>query len=118
MITTLMIFHAIISVLLIAMVLLQFGKGAEVGFIGGASDAVFTGSQKGNIFTKITIVLSILFMGNSIFLAKLQSVNATRSLLDDETPIVRPLNTDAIEQEETRDSKVGGGDKQAPARGE
>lgn len=31
MITTLMVFHAVISVLLILLVLLQFGKGAEAG---------------------------------------------------------------------------------------
>ena len=90
-----MVFHGVISVLLIIVVLLQFGKGAEVGIMGGgASDAVFTGTQKGNIFTKITIVLSIIFMGNSIFLAKLQSANASRSLLDSEAPIARPLNND------------------------
>lgn len=97
MITMLMVFHGIISVLLVAVVLLQFGKGAEVGIMGGgASDAVFTGSQRGNIFTKITIVLSILFMGNSLFLARLQSEGATRSLLDSEVPITRPLNRDQI----------------------
>ena len=94
-----MVFHAVISILLIAMVLLQFGKGAEVGIMGGgASDAVFTGAQKGNIFTQITIVLSILFMVNSIVLAKLQSDSAERSLLDEEAPIVNPLNNDPIER--------------------
>ncbi len=122
--TTLMIFHGIISVLLIVVVLLQFGKGAEVGFIGGgASDAVFTGAQKGNIFTKITIVLSIIFMGNSIFLAKLQSINATRSLLDEETPMVRPLNTDPVPTpvdssglDKTQDSRAKSGEIESPAR--
>ena len=95
--TTLMVFHAVISILLIAVVLLQFGKGAEVGIMGGgASDAVFTGAQKGNIFTQITIVLSIIFMVNSIVLAKLQSESADRSLLDEDAPIVNPLNNDPI----------------------
>ena len=96
--TTLMIFHAVISILLIAMVLLQFGKGAEVGILGGgASDAVFTGAQKGNIFTQMTIVLSVIFMVNSIVLAKLQSETAERSLLDEDAPIARPLNDDPVE---------------------
>ena len=99
--TTLMVFHGVISVLLIVVVLLQFGKGAEVGIMGGgASDAVFTGSQRGNIFTKITIVLSVLFMGNSVLLAKLQSEGSTRSLLDEEAPITRPLNRDELPPQE------------------
>lgn len=95
MINTLMIFQAIVSVLLILMVLLQFGKGAEAGLMGGsASDAVFTGSQQGNILSKITVVLSILFLGNSILLAKLQSERSGTSLMDNEAPVSRPLNSD------------------------
>ena len=38
--STLMVFQAIISVLLIVVVLLQFGKGAEAGLLGGKSLAV------------------------------------------------------------------------------
>ena len=98
--TTLMIFQAVVSILLIIVVLLQFGKGAEVGIMGGgASDAVFSGSQKGNIMTKITTVLAILFLGNSILLAKLESGKTDQSLLDSEAPIARPLNSDAAQTE-------------------
>lgn len=94
MITTLMVFHAVISILLILMVLLQFGKGAEAGlFSGGGGDAVFTGSQQGNILSKITVVLAILFLGNSILLTKLQSSKTGQSLLDTEAPIAVPLNS-------------------------
>lgn len=96
MITTLMVFHAVVSILLILMVLLQFGKGAEAGLMsGGASDAVFTSGQQGSILSKITIFLSVLFLGNSIFLAKLQSNRSEKSLMDSEAPIARPLNSDA-----------------------
>ncbi len=96
--TTLMVFQAIVSVLLIIVVLLQFGKGAEAGLMSsGGADSVFTGAQKGNIFTKITIILSILFMGNSILLARVQSEKAGTSLLDNAEPIARPLNSDALQ---------------------
>jgi len=95
MISSLMIFHGIVSVLLILMVLLQFGKGAEAGLFSGTSDSVFTGAQQGNILSKVTVVLAILFLGNSILLAKLQSNRAGKSLLDTEAPVARPLNTDA-----------------------
>ncbi len=96
MFTTLMVFHALISVLLILMVLLQFGKGAEAGLVsGGASDAVFSGSQKGNILSKLTLILSVIFVANCIILARLQSSNVSRSLLDSEAPVARPLDPDA-----------------------
>ncbi len=95
MITTLMIFQACVSLLLIILVLLQFGKGAEAGLMGGGgSDAVFTGSQQGNILSKITVLLAVLFLGNSVLLAKLQSNRTGTSLMDDEAPISRPLNSD------------------------
>ena len=98
--TTLMIFQAVVSILLIIIVLLQFGKGAEAGLLsGGGGDSVMTGGQQGNILTKITIVLSILFLGNSIYLAKLQSEKTSSSLLDDEAPIARPLNSDSAPSE-------------------
>jgi len=92
----LMILQAVVSILLIIVVLLQFGKGAEAGlFSGGGGESVMTGAQQGNILVKITVVLSILFMGNSILLAKLEGQKANSSLLDGEAPIARPLNSDA-----------------------
>jgi preprotein translocase subunit SecG len=96
MLTALMIFHAFISVLLIVLVLLQFGKGAEAGlFSGGAAEAVFTSSQQGNILSKATVVLAVAFLVNSIVLAKLQANKTSKSLLDSEAPLTRPLNSDA-----------------------
>lgn len=95
MVSSLMVFQGIVSVLLILMVLVQFGKGAEAGLFTGTSDSVFTGSQQGNILSKITVVLAILFLGNSILLAKIQSNSVGKSLLDQEA-VARPLNTDAV----------------------
>ncbi len=96
MINTLMVLQAVVSILLIIVVLLQFGKGAEAGLMSsGGADSVFTGAQQGNILSKMTIILSIIFMGNSILLAKLQSSKTGTSLLDTEAPISRPLNMDA-----------------------
>ncbi len=96
MITSLMILQACVAILLIICVLLQFGKGAEVGLMGGgASDAVLSGAQRGNILSKITAVLSAIFLINSLVLARLQSNYTSKSLLDSEKPITRPLNSEA-----------------------
>lgn len=95
--TFLIVLHVIICVLLVVTVLLQFGKGAEMGAImgsGGASQAVFSSSAKGNFMTKLTTVLAIAFMVNSIVLTTLKSREAKRSLFDNEAPVAAPLNSD------------------------
>lgn len=96
MITFLIVLHVIICVLLVVAVLLQFGKGAEMGAVmgSGASQAVFSSSAKGNFMTKLTSILAIGFMINSIVLTTMKSREAKRSLFDNEAPIAAPLNSD------------------------
>lgn len=96
MMTMLIALHVIICVLLVITVLLQFGKGAEMGAImgGGASQSVFSSSAKGNFMTKLTTVLAIGFMVNSIVLTTLKSRESKRSLFDNEAPVAAPLNSD------------------------
>ena len=96
MLTMLIALHVVICVLLVVTVLLQFGKGAEMGAVmgGGASQAVFSSSAKGNFLTKTTTVLAIGFMVNSIVLTTIKSREAKRSLFDNEAPIAAPLNSD------------------------
>jgi preprotein translocase subunit SecG len=96
MMTFLITLHVIICVLLVATVLLQFGKGAETGAImgGGASQAVFSSSAKGNFMTKLTTALAVGFMINSIVLTTMKSRDAKRSLFDNEAPVAAPLNSD------------------------
>lgn len=94
--TALMILQAIISILLIITVLLQFGKGAEAGLMTAAgSESIMSSSTRGNIMTKITAVLAFLFLANSIYLARLQDSKFQKSILDSEAPVARPLNSDA-----------------------
>ena len=94
--TALMILQAITSVLLIIVVLLQFGKGAEAGLMTAAgSESIMSSSTRGNVMTKITAVLAIIFLGNSILLARLQDSKFQKSIMDTEKQISRPLNSDA-----------------------
>ena len=96
MVTMLIALHVLICVLLVITVLLQFGKGAEMGAVmgGGASQAVFSSSAKGNFLTKTTTVLAIGFMVNSIVLTTIKSRESKRSLFDNEAPVAAPLNSD------------------------
>ncbi len=96
MLTMLVTLHVVICILLVATVLLQFGKGAEMGAVmgSGASQAVFSSSAKGNFLTKTTTILAIGFMVNSIVLTTMKSRESKRSLFDNEAPVAAPLNSD------------------------
>ena len=67
--------HAIVCFAIIGIVLLQAGKGADIGsaFGGGGSQAVFGSMGTPTILGKITTVVAILFMITSFSLAKLSS---------------------------------------------
>lgn len=103
MITALSIFQGVVSLLLIILVLLQFGRGAELGATMGAgsSQSVFTSSQSGNIFTRATTVLAILFLANSVLMSVIISKGAQSSLFDSVAPISAPLNSDQAKADAT-----------------
>lgn len=107
MMTFLIVLHVAICVLLVITVLLQFGKGAEMGAVmgGGASQAVFSSSAKGNFMSRLTAALAIGFMVNSIVLTTMKSREAKRSLFDNEAPIAAPLNSD-MQALEKKDAPV------------
>lgn len=96
MLTGLIILHVFICIMLTIVVLVQFGKGAEAGAMmgQGSSQAVFTSSSKGNFFTKMTTVLAIAFMVNSIVLTTIKSKSSHSSIFDGEAPVAAPLNSD------------------------
>ena len=67
----LLIVQLIVSLGIIALVLMQHGKGADAGaaFGGGASGTVFGSKGSGNFLTKLTTLLAIVFFSNSLMLA-------------------------------------------------
>lgn len=69
--TAVIIVHVLVSLALVALVLLQQGKGAEAGasFGGGASQTVFGSAGSGNFLTRSTSTLAVVFFVTSITLA-------------------------------------------------
>ncbi len=69
--TLITILHISACIGLIAIVLLQHGKGADIGaaFGGGASNTVFGGRGAGNFLTKLTTGSVIVFMTTSLVLS-------------------------------------------------
>jgi len=69
--TLLLIIHLIVSFFLIGIVLIQGGKGAELGsaFGGGSSQTIFGGRGAATFLSKLTTVVAVLFMVTSLLLA-------------------------------------------------
>ena len=60
----LIFFYIIVSISLILLVLLQQGKGSDIGsaFGGGSSNAMFGSSGPSNPLTKVTAIVSAIFL--------------------------------------------------------
>jgi preprotein translocase subunit SecG len=70
MITIITILHILVCVALVMIVLLQAGKGAEMGAaFGGASQTIFGSTGAMGFMTKLTTVAAIIFMLTSLVLA-------------------------------------------------
>jgi len=71
----LLVFHIIIAVAIVALILLQQGKGADAGaaFGGGASGTVFGSQGSASFLSRSTAVLAALFFATSMALAYLAS---------------------------------------------
>jgi preprotein translocase subunit SecG len=81
--------HVTVCILLILIVLLQTGKGAEMGAsIGGAGgQALFGAAGPATILTKITTAVAIIFMITSLSLAYMSGNQAQTSVMKDAAPI-------------------------------
>lgn len=66
----LLVVEGVTCLLLIGLILLQKSQGGGLGgaFGGGMGETLF-GSRAGNVLTKGTIILSIIFMANTVVLA-------------------------------------------------
>jgi|SRR6185437_15550163 preprotein translocase subunit SecG len=70
MVTVVIAIHILVCISLVIIILLQQGKGAEIGAVfGGSSQTVFGSSGAGNMLTKTTWAMAALFFATSIFLA-------------------------------------------------
>ena len=75
--------HVTVCLSICIAVLLQQGKGADIGAVfGGSSQTLFGSSGAGNFLTKLTSGLAVVFFATSIFLAYASTRHATGSLLE------------------------------------
>ncbi|MGB5685119.1 MAG: preprotein translocase subunit SecG [Candidatus Electrothrix sp.] len=80
--TLLIIVHVLVSLFLIAIVLLQHGKGADIGAtFGGSGQSVFGSEGPVPLLNKITTFSAIVFMGTSVSLAYISTNESTGSIM-------------------------------------
>jgi preprotein translocase subunit SecG len=81
--TLLIIIHVIVCFFLIAIVLLQHGKGADAGatFGGGSSQTLFGSEGPLPLLNKITTFSAIVFMATSVTLAYFSAHKSTGSVM-------------------------------------
>jgi preprotein translocase subunit SecG len=89
--------HTLIALLIIILVLLQRGKGADAGaaFGAGASGTVFGARGSGSFFSRATAVCATAFFVTSLTLAYLssQSSSAPSSIIDDAPAVEEVVET-------------------------
>jgi len=84
MITLLTIVHVLVCFFLIGIVLLQHGKGADVGAtFGGSSQSLFGTEGPLPLLNKITTASAIVFMLTSVTLAYLSADRSTSSVMQE-----------------------------------
>ena len=93
--TLLIVVHVLVSLFLICIVLLQHGKGADIGAsFSGSSQSLFGTEGPVPLLNKITTLAAIVFMGTSVSLAYISAHKSSGSVM----------------------SEVAGQEQQAPAK--
>ncbi len=73
--TLIIVIHIIVCLFLIGIVLIQGGKGAELGsaFGGGSSQTLFGARGAATVLSKITTIMAVIFMITSLILTVLSA---------------------------------------------
>lgn len=97
-----LVVHLLVALAIIGLIMLQQGKGADMGasFGAGASQTLFGSDGSGNVLTKLTAWLVVLFFASSFGLALLAN-QKSRPVddLDLLIPETAPVAEQVIEEE-------------------
>ena len=93
--------HLLVCFVMIAVILLQSGKGAEMGAaFGGSSQTLFGSRGAGTFLSKVTIAAAVIFMLTSLSLAILSKHRSAASILENasQAPAAAPAVPGVPEQ--------------------
>ena len=120
--------HFIACFVLVGVVLLQRGKGADLGASlgGGSANTIFGSRGAGNFLTKITTASAVTFMATSLTLSYYGYQASDIQLFDGEQPFEVPIEGDApvesdaggLEEIPTAADEASGGLVEIPSGGD
>jgi preprotein translocase subunit SecG len=92
--TLLIVLHLLVSFIMIGVILLQSGKGAEIGAaFGGSSQTIFGSRGPGTFLSKVTVGTAVIFMFTSLGLAILSKERSLLSVIDLKRQTEQPAAT-------------------------
>jgi preprotein translocase subunit SecG len=98
----LIVVYVIVCVFLVLTVLLQQGKGAEIGAVFGSSDTIFGSAGPASFLHKITSGLAVLFMVLALVLTYLSAHRVEDSIMQDaEVVPTSPVTVEIPKAKET-----------------
>ena len=117
---TILIIYLVVAIALVGIILIQQGKGAEMGasFGAGGANTVFGAAGSGNALTKATTILAILFFSIAMSISYLNSKPA--AVVDavfDEAPAVEKTDLESALPAES-DSDASGLEAELPPAAE
>lgn len=109
-----LIVHLVLALIIIGLILLQQGKGADMGasFGAGASQTLFGSDGSGNVLTRATGWLAALFFATSFGLAMI-ATQKTRSV--DDLDLVIPQSVQQPRSDRASGSDIPAVDDDVPA---
>src|SRR3954452_15545791 len=115
-VTVLIVLHVLVALSIIGLVLLQHGKGADMGsgFGGGASGSLFGATGSANFLSRTTAVLAAEFFASSLGLAYLATTKPREAgTVVDRAPAAQPKAESP--KAEPKNEKPQGSEPSAPA---
>ena len=90
-----LVVHILAAVAVIGLVLMQHGKGADMGasFGGGTSGSLFGVSGSANLLSRATALFVVVFFSTSLALAYMASHKAESSVVKSQLTVEKPAET-------------------------
>lgn len=87
--TLIVILHVVVSLAMILVILLQTGKGSDIGavFGGGSSQTLFGSTGPTSFLSKLTAGAAVLFMVTSLVLAYFSGTGSPKSIMKGAPPV-------------------------------
>lgn len=110
--------HILVAIAIIGLILLQQGKGAEMGasFGSGSSQTVFGAQGTGSVFSRATAICTAIFFVTSFWLALIAKDHVSGGLDDGipSTAVIETMQT-AKEEASTSESEIPVAPQELPA---